>query len=170
MIARSRRRRPFRRRSVAGVTAVVLVALVLAACSGAHPRMSDDEVLSDSWTEQVRHRWAGQPDELGSGVGLGRTTDRLSFGGREDGRPGRIRVSVTCRGGESLPLAVWNGRSGPGRAALGEPVASREIGCGHDEDLYVTTRASWITIGSTEDEPGVGWYAAIYSTTWGGDD
>ncbi|WP_416393025.1 MULTISPECIES: hypothetical protein [unclassified Curtobacterium] len=42
-------------------------------------------------------------------------------------------------------------------------VASGEIRCGHDEDLYLRTRSEYVTIGPTSGDSTVGWYAATHS-------
>jgi hypothetical protein len=153
-----RRRRT--RISVVGLTLVIVVPLT--ACSDRVDPVVDDASVSD-WAQGVQGRWAGQPGELGSGSGVNDGSSRLSLGTTASGERKRIRVSVACQGHGTTPMAVWSGRIAADGGVTGRQLATHSIRCGHDEDLYVATSSSWITIGPTAGDSTVGWYAAAYT-------
>jgi hypothetical protein len=146
--------------SVIGLTLVTVVSLT--ACSDQVEPIVDDASVS-GWAQGVHGRWAGQPGELGSGIGVNNGSSRLSVGTTANGERKRIRVSVACQGHGTTPMAVWSGRIAADGGVTGRQLATRSIQCGHDEDLYVATSSSWITIGPTAGDSSVGWYAAAYT-------
>lgn len=152
-----------RRRMLISVVGLALVTVVpLTACSDRVERVVDDASVS-GWAQGVQSRLAGQPGELGSGSGVDDESSRLSLGTAGSGERTRIRVSVTCQGHGTTSMAVWSGRIAADGAVTGRRLAMRTIHCGHDEDLYVATSGSWITIGPTAGDSSVGWYAAAYT-------
>jgi hypothetical protein len=122
----------------------------------------DYDKVSSGWMRAVQDRWSVQPGELGSGGGSNDASSRLSLGGADRGERAHIRVSVACQGHGTIPMAVWSGRFVNG-SETGRKLAARSVQCGHDEDLYVVTSSSWITIGPTSGDSSVTWYAAAYS-------
>ena len=151
-----------RRAPLALALALVAVVAMTGCSEQPQPRTVADGDASSHWMEKVQDRWAGQPGELGSGAGTSDGSSRLSLGASDDGERTRIRVSVTCQGHGTVPMAVWNGRIADGKAT-GKRLVTRVVRCGHDEDLYVVTSSGWITIGPTAGDSSVGWYAAAYS-------
>jgi hypothetical protein len=158
--ARNPRRRPALHTTA---TCLALLSLVsLTACSHGTTNTDLDRSYS-TWMQDVQDRWAGQPGALGSGSGVNDSSSRLSVGAASNGQATRIRVSVACQGDGVIAMAVWNGRIADG-TVTGRRLTAGSIQCGHDEDLYVTTSSSAITIGPTAGDSRVGWYAATYSS------
>ncbi|MFS2028652.1 MULTISPECIES: hypothetical protein [unclassified Curtobacterium] len=149
------------RRTTLVVGLALIAATAVSGCSHRAEPVGLDDAFPD-WAKGVQDRWAGQPGELGSGTGSNDSSSRLSLGTGEDGAPARVRVSITCQGDGTVHMAVWAGRIVDG-AESGKRLASGEIRCGHDEDLYLRTRSEYVTIGPTSGDSTVGWYAATYS-------